>query len=284
MVLPVLIYLILFCYKPMYGIVIAFQRYRPTLGIDRSPWVGLNNFVRFFDDRNFWRVFRNTLTISGLSILFAFPAPILLALLLNEVKSMRFKRVVQTITYLPHFIAMVVVCGLITQFCQSNGLFGTIMEIFGAERTNLLLEKDNFYPIYVLSEIWKEVGWNSIIYLAALAGIDQEQYEAAKIDGASRLQQIRYITIPGLMPTISLLLILRMGSVLSVGYEKILLLYSPLTYEVADVISTYVYRKGLVESDFSYSTAVGLFNSVLNIIFLMITNKISKKMGQSGLF
>lgn len=268
----------------MYGIVIAFQRYRPTLGIGRSPWVGLDNFVRFFRDTGFWRAVRNTLTISGLCIFLAFPAPILLALMLNEVKSMRFKRVVQTITYLPHFIAMVVMCGMITQFCQSNGLFGTIMEIFGAERTNLLLEKDNFYPIYVLSDIWKGVGWGSIIYLAALAGIDQEQYEAAKIDGAGRLQQIWYITIPGLMPTISMLLILRMGGMLSVGYEKILLLSTSLTLEVADVVSTFVYRKGLVAADFSYSTAVGLFNSVLNIIFLTTANKISKKMGQSGLF
>lgn len=284
MVLPVLLYLALFCYKPMYGIIIAFQKYRPALGISRSKFVGLTNFKRFLGDAMFWRAFRNTFVISGLTIIFSFPAPIILALLLNEVRNEKFKKVVQQVTYLPHFVAMVVVCGLITSFCQTNGLFGTLSGIFTGEKTNLLLKSKNFYPIYVLSDIWKEVGWNSIIYLAALAGIDQDQYEAAKIDGASRLQQIWYVTLPSLLPTISLLFILRMGSILAVGYEKILLLYNPLTYDVADVISTYVYRKGLIDSDFSYSTAIGLFNSLINILFLTITNKVSKKMGQSGLF
>lgn len=284
LVIPVLVYFILFHYKPMYGIIIAFKRYRPSAGIWGSPWVGLENFKRFFGDVYFWRVLRNTFSISFLSLIFGFPAPIILALLLNEVKCTWFKKLVQTISYMPHFIAMVVVCGLISSFCQTNGVFNDIIAFFGGERTNLLSQKALFYPIYVISGIWQGIGWNSIIYLAALSGIDQEQYEAARVDGAGRLRQMIYITLPGIFPTISMLLVLNLGSILNVGFEKILLLYQPLTYEVADVISTYVYRSGLIDANFSYSTAVGLFNSVINIIFLVCANKISKKMGQSGLF
>lgn len=283
-VIPVIIYLILFCYRPMYGIVIAFQKYRPSLGIADSPWVGFDNFVRFFKDPFFGRLIRNTVTISFSMIIFSFPAAIILALLLNEVKVSWFKRTVQTITYMPHFIALVVVCGLVNNFCQSKGVLNDVIAFFGGERSNLLAQPQFFYPIYILSGIWQEVGWSSIIYLAALASIDQEQYEAAKIDGAGRIQQMVHITLPGLVPTISMLLVLNLGKILNVGYEKILLLYQPLTYEVADVISTYVYRKGLLDADYSFSTAVSLFNSVINIIFLVISNKVSKKMGQSGLF
>lgn len=282
--LPVLIYLILFCYKPMYGVVIAFQKFRPSLGIERSPWVGFFQFTRAFEDPYFWRALRNTFTISFLSLIFSFPVPVLLALLLNEVKISWFKRTVQTLSYMPHFIASVVVCGMITIYCQTNGLFSQIMVFFGGEPTNLLTHSQYFYPIYILSTIWQNMGWNSIIYLATLAGIDQEQYEAAKIDGASRIQQMIHITLPGLIPTISMLLVLNLGKVLSVGYEKILLLYQPLTYDVADVISTYVYRVGLIDADYSFSTAVNLFNSVVNIVFLLVSNRISKKLGQSGLF
>ncbi len=283
-VLPVLVWMVLFCYKPMYGVVIAFQNYRPRLGIAGSEWIGLDNFVRFFKDPWFLRTLRNTLAISFLSILFSFPVPVILALLLNEVRVTWFKKLVQTITYLPHFIAMVIVCAMVTQFCQTNGIVNDIIELFGGERTNLLAESDAFYPIYILSGIWKEAGWNSIIYLAALSSIDQEQYEAARLDGAGRLQQIWHITLPGLLPTISMLLVLKMGSVLSVGYEKILLLYKPITYEVADVISTYTYRTGMVAGKFSYGTAINLFNSVINIAMLLIANKTSKKLGQSGVF
>ena len=284
MVLPILILLILFCYKPMYGILIAFKRYRPSLGIMESKWVGLKYFRQFFRDPYCWRLFRNTLSISFLNLLFGFPAPIIFALLLNEVRVKKFKKAVQTISYMPHFISMVVVCGMITSFCASDGLFNNIIELFGGERSNLLMNKNLFYPIYIISDIWKNLGWNSIIYLAALSGIDQEQYEAAKIDGANRLQQMFHITLPGIMPTVSMLLVLRIGSLLSVGYEKIILLYQPTTYEVADVISSYVYRRGLQSGEFSYGTAVGLFNSIVNIILLLTANKVSKKMGQSGLF
>ncbi|MBO5071291.1 MAG: sugar ABC transporter permease [Roseburia sp.] len=283
-VIPVILYLLLFCYKPMYGVIIAFKDFRASLGIMESPWVGLENFVRFFQDPWFGRLIKNTFTISLLMLLFSFPAAVLLALLLNEVKVGWFKRTVQTITYMPHFIAMVVVCGLISSFCESNGLFNDMIVFFGGERSNLLANKDLFYLIYILSGIWQNVGWDSIIYLAALSSIDQEQYEAARIDGAGRIQQMVHITLPGLVPTISMLLVLNLGKVLSVGYEKILLLYQPLTYEVADVISTYVYRKGMIDADYSFSTAVNLFNSVINIIFLLVSNRISKKMGQSGLF
>ena len=284
LILPVVIYLLVFKYKPMYGIIIAFKNFRAHLGIGGSKWVGLQHFENLFKDFYFFRGLRNTLTISFLSLIFSFPAPVLLALVLNEVRSQKFKRVVQTITYMPHFIAMVVICGMLVSFTQIHGLFNDIIVFFGGERTNLLIQQQNFYPIYVLSGIWQSIGWDSIIYLAALSGIDQEQYEAAKVDGASRLQQMWHITLPGLIPTICMLLILKMGSILSVGYEKILLLYQPATYEVADVISTYSYRRGIVDADYSYSTAVSLFNSVVNAIFLVASNKLSKKLGQSGLF
>lgn len=283
-ILPVIIYLILFCYKPMYGIVIAFQRFRPNLGIAGSKWVGLNNFKRVFSDPSFFRVLKNTFSISFLSIIFSFPMPIILALLLNEVKVSWFKRSVQTVTYMPHFISMVVMCGLVSSFCQTNGVFNDIIVFFGGERTNLLLNSKLFYPIYILLDIWQEVGWGSIIYLSAISGIDQEQYEAAKIDGANRIQQLLYITLPGLLPTISMMLVLRLGQVLTVGYEKILLLQNSLNSNVSTVISVFVYQKGLISGDYSYSTAVSLFNSVVNIVFLLAANKMSKKMGQSGLF
>ncbi|MBQ7825801.1 MAG: sugar ABC transporter permease [Clostridia bacterium] len=284
LILPIIIYLILFCYKPMYGLVIAFKNYRPTRGIWDSKWVGFMWFETFFKDPYFWRLLRNTFSISGLSILFGFPAPILLALLLNEVHNDKFKRTVQTITYMPYFISLVVACSLIKIYTMENGLFPTIMSSFGAQRQNLLANPDFFYPIYIISDIWQGIGWNSIIYLAALTSIDQEQYEAAKIDGANRLQQVLHITLPGLMPTISILFILRMGNILNVGYEKILLLYNPSTYEVADVLSTYTYRMGLENQQYSLSTAVGLFNTMVNVVFLLVTNYISNKTTESGLF
>ena len=284
MILPVVVYFILFAYKPMYGIIIAFKRYRPTLGIWGSPWVGFEQFELFFKDVYFWRLLRNTFTISGLSILFGFPAPILLALLLNEIRCSWFKRTVQTVSYMPYFISVVVMCGLLKAFCQTDGVFNDLIAAFGGARENLLSAKENFYAIYVGSGIWQSIGWDSIIYLAALSGIDQQQYEAARIDGAGRFRQMFSITLPGLAPTITILFILRMGGILNVGYEKILLLYQPLTYEVADVISTYVYRKGIIEANYSYSTAVGLFNSVVNICFLALTNAISRRVGETSLF
>mgnify|MGYP000093313625 FL=1 len=284
MILPVIIYIAVLCYKPMYGVIIAFKNFRPAVGIMDSPWVGLKHFITFFNDYNFWRILKNTFSISALSILFGFPAPILLALLINEIRNTKFKRAVQTISYMPYFISMVIICGLIKTFCQSDGIITDLVVALGGERVNLLASKNWFYPIYIISNIWQNIGWDSIIYLAALAGIDQEQYEAARVDGAGRIRQIISVTLPGLMPTITILFILKMGNILNVGFEKILLLYSPTTYEVADVISTYVYRIGILDANFSYSTAIGLFNSVVNIIFLLLTNAISKKMNNSGLF
>lgn len=284
LILPVLVYLALFCYKPMYGLIIAFNNYKPTRGITGSDYVGLMWFDNFFNNIYFWRLLSNTFTISALSIVFGFPAPIILALLLNEIQNDKFKRTVQTITYMPYFISLVVTCSIIKIYCQENGLFSQIIEIFGGTRRNLLIDSGAYRPIYVLSGIWQNIGWNSIIYLAALSGIDQEQYEAARIDGANRFQQMLHITIPGILPTIMILFVLRMGSILNVGYEKVLLLYTENTYNVADVFSTYTYRVGLEQKQYSLSTAVSLFNTVVNIMFLVFTNWLSRKTTESGLF
>lgn len=284
LIIPVLVYLAVFCYKPMYGLVIAFKNYRPTRGIAGSPWVGMMWFKTFFNDPYFWRLLRNTFAISSLTIIFGFPAPILLALLLNEVSNTKFKRTVQTITYMPYFISLVVTCSLIKIYCQQNGLFSQIGVLFGGTPKNFLIDPKYFRTIYVLSDIWQGIGWNSIIYLAALSSIDQELYEAAKIDGANRFQQVLHVTLPGLLPTITILLILRMGSILNVGYEKVLLLYNSSTYETADVLSTYTYRMGLENQKYSLSTAVGLFNTLVNVVFLLVTNWISNKTTESSLF
>lgn len=284
MILPVLVYLAVFAYKPMYGLQIAFKNYRPTRGIAGSAWVGFTWFEKFFTDPYFWRLLRNTFTISALDILFGFPAPILLALLLNELRNSKFKRTVQTITYMPYFISLVVLASLLKIYSQENGLFSQIIELFGGTRQNLTISSSAFRPIYIGSGIWQHIGWNSIIYLAALAGIDQEQYEAARIDGANRYQQLLHITLPGILPTIMILFVLRMGSILNVGYEKVLLMYTPSIYEVADVFSTYTYRMGLENQQYSLSTAVGLFNTSVNVLFLLLTNYVSNKTTQSGLF
>jgi putative aldouronate transport system permease protein len=284
LILPILVYLALFCYKPMYGLVIAFKNYKPARGIWGSKWVGFTWFETFFKDPYFFRLLRNTFRLSAYSILFGFPAPIILALLLNEVSNNKFKRTVQTITYMPYFISLVVACSIIKIYCQADGLFSQIGQFFGAPAQNLLIDPNKFTPIYVISGIWQNIGWNSIIYLAALSGIDQEQYEAARIDGANRFQQVLHVTIPGILPTIMILFIMRMGSILNVGYEKILLLYTDATFETADVFSTYTYRMGLQSQKYSLSTAVGLFNTMVNIVFLLFTNWISNKTTESGLF
>ncbi|MDR1263904.1 MAG: ABC transporter permease subunit [Oscillospiraceae bacterium] len=283
-VLPVLVYLFIFAYRPLIALQVAFKEYRPTRGIYGSPWVGLKQFRSFFSDVYTPRIIRNTLTISILTILFGFPAPILLALLLNELRSVRFRRIVQTVTYMPYFISMIVAMSIVTIYTRSDGLFSQISVALGGQPQNLLINPRYFYPIYVISDLWQYIGWNSIIYLAALTSIDQEQYEAARIDGASRYKQVLHITIPGLRPTIVILFILRMGGILNVGYEKVLLLYSDPTFAVADVISTYVYRRGILGTAVSYSAAVGLFNSVVNVAFLLGANWVSRRITESGLF
>lgn len=282
--LPVLIYYLVFRYFPMYGASIAFKNYTPFKGIAGSDWVGFKHFIRFFTSFYFWRVLKNTFILSGMQIAFGFPMPIIFAILVNELKNMHFKKTVQTMTYLPHFISMVVICGMITAFSSSSGVFNDILAFFGAKRESLLQQPELFRPIYILSEIWQKAGWESIIYLAALTGIDQSLYEAASIDGANRFKKILNITLPGLLPTIIIMLILRIGRVMEIGFEKIILLYNPATYEVADVISSYVYRVGLTDLNWSYSAAVGIFNSVVNLTFLFAANKISKKYSGSSLW
>ena len=284
MVLPVLIFFILFHYKPMYGAIIAFKDYTPALGIAESPWVGLENFSRFFSSVYFGRLIRNTILLSVYSLIFGFPAPIILALLLNEVRSKKFKGLTQTVTYLPHFISMIVVTGMLVDFSMTSGLFNDIIELFGGERSPLLQNLDLYRTIYVASGIWQEAGWGSIIYLSALSGVDSQLYEAAQIDGAGKWKQLLNVTLPGIMPTIVIMFILKMGTLMNMGYEKTILLYNPATYETADIISSYIYRIGLLDQDWSYSTAIGLFNSVINFALLLITNKLARKCGETSLW
>ena len=283
LVLPVLIFYIVFCYKPMYGAVIAFKNFKPALGIMGSPWVGFEHFQRFFSSYYFKQVLFNTLNISIKSIVFGFPAPIILALLLNELYFKKFDSVVKTVVYFPHFISMVVICAMIKTFVNNDGIIGAFVNTFTGGKTSLLNDPKYFVSIFVASDIWQNVGWNSILYMAALAGIDQELYEAAKIDGAGKWRQLWNVTIPGILPTIVIMFILRMGGILSVGYEKILLLYNPMTAETAEVISTYVYKVGILEKSYSFSTAVNLFNSIINFALLMIVNSVSKRVSDIGL-
>ncbi|MFR2781872.1 MAG: ABC transporter permease [Clostridium sp.] len=277
-------FFILFHYKPMYGAIIAFKDYTPALGIAESPWVGWDNFTRFFSSVYFGRLIRNTILLSFYSLLFGFPAPIILALLLNEVKNKKFKGLTQTVTYLPHFISMIVVTGMLVDFSMTSGLFNDIIELFGGERSPLLQNPDLYRTIYVASGIWQEIGWGSIIYLSALSGVDSQLYEAAQIDGAGKWKQLIHVTLPGIAPTIIIMFILKMGTLMNMGYEKTILLYNPATYETADIISSYIYRIGLLEQDWSYSTAIGLFNSVINLGLLLITNKIARKCGETSLW
>lgn len=281
---PAIIYYIVFHYAPMYGAQIAFRDYYVTKGILGSTWVGFKYFEQFFTSFYFLRLLKNTVLLSGLNILFGFPAPIILALLLNELKNQAFKKAVQTITYLPHFISLVVTCGIIIDFTKQNGLINDIITFFGGERVLFLQTPGAFRPIYIISGIWQEIGWGSIIYLSAIASIPQDLYEAAKIDGANRFQETIHITLPGIVETIIILLILRVGKLMSLGYEKVLLLYNETTYITADIISTYVYRRGIQNAEYSFASAVDLFNSVINMVLLLIVNSISKRVQGSGLF
>nr|WP_224722395.1 ABC transporter permease subunit [Paenibacillus vietnamensis] len=277
-------YYLIFSYTPMYGVIIAFKDYSPVKGIMGSSWVGLHHFTEFFQSFYFWRLLRNTLLINIYELLFAFPAPIILALLLNELKHANFKRVVQTVTYLPHFVSIVVICGMIVDFSRKSGLFNMILGWFGVEAQNLLLDPSLFRTIFIGSGIWQGVGWGSIIYLAALSGIDTQLYDAATVDGANRWKQVLHVTLPGIMPTIIILLILRIGGMMDVGFEKVILLYNSQTYETADVISSFVYRRGLLEANYSYSTAVNLFNSIVNFMLLILANRISRKVNDTSLW
>lgn len=284
LIIPVIVYYFIFFYVPMYGVIMAFQDYDPALGVLGSPFVGLQHFKDFFTGSYFWRLIRNTLTISFTSLIFGFPMPIILALLLNEVQTPWFRRGVQTLTYMPHFISLVVVVGILKDFTAPDGLLGQIYTGITGNEMSMMSNPKWFVPLYVASNIWQGAGWDSIIYLAALASIDTELYEACKIDGGGRWRQTFTVTLPGILPTIIIMLILRLGGILNVGYEKIILMYNPLTMETADVISSYVYRKGLQEYNWSYGTAVGLFNSAVNVLFLIGANYISRKTSETSLW
>nr|WP_256224222.1 ABC transporter permease subunit [Paenibacillus sp. 1_12] len=277
-------YYVIFKYVPMYGAIIAFKNYIPSKGITGSDWVGLKHFYDFFGSHYFFRVLRNTLLINVYELLFAFPAPIILAILLNEIRQSFFKRLAQTVTYLPHFVSLLVICGMLVDFSLKAGLINSIIAWFGGERENLLLDPKLFRTIYISSGIWQSIGWGSIIYLAALTSIDSQLYDAATVDGANRWKQMWHVTLPGIMPTIVILLILQIGGMMNVGFEKIILLYNSQTFETGDVISSFVYRRGILEANYSYSTAVGLFNSAVNFTLLVIANRISRKVNETSLW
>lgn len=284
MLTPVLAYFIVFQYFPMIGTIIAFKDYNPAQGVAASPWVGLDWFRQFFHGLYFERLLTNTVMLNLYDVLLGFPAPIVLALLMNELTSQRFKRFVQTITYLPHFISVVVVSGMMLDFLARDGIINQVIVALGGTADAYMSDPSLFRRIFVGSEIWQSVGWGSIIYLAALAGINPSLYEAARIDGANRWQQLVHITLPGLIPIITTLLILRLGQMMSVGFEKVILLYNPSTYETADVISTYVYRHGILEANYSYATAVGLFNSVVAMLLLVVANKLSRRFSGNSIW
>lgn len=286
LMLPVILFYLYFHYKPMYGLLISFQDFSFRKGILGSEWVGLENYRRFFNDPYFTRNIVNTFRISLTNLLYGFPAPIILALLMNELKSERFKKTVQTVTYLPHFISLVVVCGMVKDYVAVDGFItGIVSTITGIEIEETLLNNSKlFVPIYVISTIWQEIGWGSIIYLAALSGVDQGLYEAATVDGAGRLRQTFAITLPSIIPTIITMFILKLGKVLSVGYEKILLLVNPYNAETAEILSYYIYKKGIEGGEYSLSTAAGLFNSVINCIFVVTANKISRSVSETSLW
>ncbi|WP_152403818.1 ABC transporter permease [Paenibacillus cellulositrophicus] len=283
--IPCILFYIIFRYGPLYGLIIAFKDYSVFSGVMGSDWVGLKHFVKFFSNQDFWMLFRNTLLLGFYTLIFGFPFPILLAILLNEVRTKWFKKSVQTLSYLPAFLSVVIISSMIIDFLSpTNGLLNQLLSAFGFEKKYFLVDPGWFRPIYVISEIWGTIGYESIIYLAAIAGINPTLYEAARVDGASRFHMIRHITIPGLMPTMLIMFILKTGSMIRIGYEKVLLLYNPMTYNVADVFSTYVYRKGLLESNYSYAAAVGMFEALVAMTMLLGANAISRKIGGKGLW
>lgn len=284
---PVLAYFIIFEYIPMYGVQIAFKNFVATKGIWGSSWVGMRHFERFFDSYFFWRLITNTLGVSLYQLVVGFPVPIILALMINEVKQSRilFKKIVQTVTYAPHFLSTVVLVGIVVMFlAPETGMINKIIVLFGGQPISFMTEPAWFKTIYVGSGVWQQMGWSSIIYLAALAGIDPQLHEAAKVDGATRLQRIWHVNIPGIMPTIIILLILNMGSIMGVGFEKVYLMQNDLNIESSEVISTYVYKSGIIQAQYSFSAAIGLFNSIINFTLLILVNFVVKRMNQTSLW
>ncbi len=282
-ILP-LLYFIIFKYGAMLWLSIAFFDYNAFLGFEGSDFVGLKYFKQFIQDPYFWGILKNTIVLNLWMLLFYFPTPIILAVLLNEVKNRHFKKAAQTISYLPYFLSTVVVCGFISTVCANDGLINNVLAAVGLDRISFLMEPGWFRPVYVISEIWQGCGWGSIIYLAALSGVDSQLYEAASIDGANKWQKLIHVSIPGIAPVISIQFLLTVGKILNVGYEKILLLYTGATYSTADVISTYVYRRGLLEANYSYGSAVSIFQAVLALVLVTAANKASRKMGQTSLW
>ena len=285
LILPSLILLVVFTYIPMYGVTIAFKDYKTGLGIFGSEWVGFENFTTFFNSYQFWPILRNTLVISIYSIVVMFPLPILVALVCSQITSSRYRKFFQVTTYLPHFISTVVMCGMIMLFLSpSSGIIAKLLSFVGIDMPNLMGSAAAFPHIYVWTEAWQHIGWDSILYIAALSSIDPTLYEAATIDGANKWHKSFYIDIPSLLPTITIMLILRMGSVMSVGFEKVYLLQNSLNNATSEIIATYVYKMGLLKSQYSLSAAVGLFNNVINLILLLVFNFISSKISEDSLF
>ncbi|GAA2001610.1 ABC transporter permease [Microbacterium ulmi] len=283
LLLPV-IFLLVFRYLPMLGNIIAFRRYRPGGNILGDEWVGFHYFQMFISDPTFWRVFFNTIILGGICLIIIFPLPIILALMLNELRSQKFKRVAQSISYLPHFMSIVIVAGMVLQLVSSRGTVNQIIEGLGGSAVEFMQKPEWFRPIFVSSEIWQTVGWGTILYLAALTTIDPQLYEAARIDGANRWKQTWHVTLPGIAPTIVVLLILNIGSFLSVSFEKVLLLYNPLIYSTADIIATYLYRVGIGSGSFSYATAIGLFEAVIGLTLVLSANAISRRVTGASLW
>ncbi len=282
--IPIILWFLVFHYAPMFGMVMAFEDFKPQRGIFDSQWVGLKHFVDFFTGPNFLMLLRNTLVISLLGLVIAFPLSIVFALLLNEIKCLKFKKIVQTISYMPYFVSIVIICGLVKEFCSSTGFVTSIMaKLFGIEQVSMLTNPNYFWAINLLSDIWQNLGYSSIIFVAAITSVSSELHEAAAIDGAGRLGRVWHVTIPCIMPTIVTMLILKCGTLLNVGFEKILLLYNPSIYSTADVISTHVQRLGIEQAQYGYSAAVGLFNSVVGTLLLLLSNYFSKRYADTSI-
>ena len=283
--IPIVVYLFVFCYIPMFGVIISFQDFKFLEGFSGSPWLGLQHFLTAFESSKFWQVLRNSLVLNLIRLFTSFPAPIILALCLNEVRSVRFKRIAQTVVYLPHFISMVVVVSLAYNLLNSStGLVNQLIKSMGGTSIGFLDDARYFRGSIVGIGIWKEMGWGTIIYLSAISGVDVELYDAAQVDGAGRLRRIWHVTLPGIRSTVIVMLVLRMGSLLNNGFEMIFLLYNSFVYDVADVFETYTYRLGVMEGRFSYTTAVGLFKSVVAFILVMTANWLSRKVNESSIF
>lgn len=284
MAIPMVLFYVIFDYAPMGGLIMAFQDFKITKGFFRSDFVGFDNFLKFFNNHYFWDLVRNTFMLNVYDIIFCFPVPIFIALLLNELRGKWVKGGLQTMMYMPNFISTVILCGLVLDFCAREGVVNDILSWFGFKRTNLMMNASLFKPIFIATNVWSLAGWTSIVYMAALSNINTELYDAAYVDGCGRWKRLWHVTLPGILPTVITMTILRMGSMMSVGYEKIILLYNDMTMKEADVISSYVYRMGIQGGSFGYSTAVGLFNAVINVVLLIVANKVSRKLTETSLW